>query len=268
MPADLQIVGTRWVLTEKANGTAKARLVVQGCQEKTNDIRSDSPTGSRDCLMLALIHAAQRGWSVSQFDADCAYLQSKGINRTLVLRIPRRHPPPGQEPSALAIATSAIYGTKDAGRHWYMHPRKHLQQAGFFESRLEKGTYGFHVDGKLVCMIHTHVDDPLFARQMDCPVLDTIIAKLTEDLHLRMSEGDVLTYLGRRVEFKKDETRVTQVEAAETLEPIVLNSPAARRCLPSRFPAHGETAERLQKPRRLYPVAHPTDAPRLRGPRI
>lgn len=46
LPDDLQIVGTRWVLTEKANGTAKARLVVQGCQEKTNDIRSDSPTGS------------------------------------------------------------------------------------------------------------------------------------------------------------------------------------------------------------------------------
>ena len=29
LPADLQIVGTRWVLTGKANGTAKARLVVQ-----------------------------------------------------------------------------------------------------------------------------------------------------------------------------------------------------------------------------------------------
>ena len=92
LPDDLQIVGTRWVLTEKANGTAKARLVVQGCQEKTSDIRSDSPTGSRDYLMLTLIHAAQRGWSVSQYDADCAYLQSEGINRTLVLRMPRKQP--------------------------------------------------------------------------------------------------------------------------------------------------------------------------------
>ena len=230
LPPDLQIVGTRWVLTEKANGTAKARLVVQGCQEKTNDIRSDSPTGSRDCLMLTLIHAAQPGWSASQYDADCAYLQSAGIDRTLVLRMPRKQPPPGQEPGALAIATGAIYGTKDAGRHWYMHLRKHLQQAGFFESRLEKGTYGFHVDGKLVCMIHTHVDDLLIARQTDCPVLDTIIAKLTKVLHLRKSEGDVLTYLGRRIEFRRDEIRVTQVEATETLEPIVLT--AARRCLP------------------------------------
>ena len=108
-----------------------------------------------------------------------------------------------------------------------MHLRKHLRQAGFFESCLEKGTYGFHVDGKLVCMIHTHVDDLLIARQTDCPVLDTIIAKLTKDLHF---EGDVLTYRGRRIELKKDEIRVTQVEAAKTLEPTVLT--AARRCLP------------------------------------
>ena len=230
LPADLQIVGTRWVLTEKANGTAKARFIVHGCQEKTNDIRSDSPTSSRDRLMLTLIHAAQRGWSVSQCDADCSYLQSEGINRTLVPRMPRRHPPPGQEPGALAIATGAIYGTKDAGRHWYMHLRKHLQQAGFFEPRLERSTYVFHVDGKLVCMVHTHVDDLLIARQADCPVHDTIIAKLTKDLHLRKPEGDVLTYLGRRIELKKDEIRITQVEAAETLEPIVLT--AARRCLP------------------------------------
>ena len=93
LPDDLQIAGTRWVLTEKANGTAKSRLVVQVCQEKTSDIRSDSPAGSRDCLLLTLIHAAQRGWSMSQFDADCAYLQSEGIIRTVVLRMPRKQPP-------------------------------------------------------------------------------------------------------------------------------------------------------------------------------
>ena len=75
-----------------------------------------------------------------------------------------------------------------------------------------------------------HVDDLPIAHQTDCPILDTIIAKFTKDFHLRKSEGDVLTYLGRRIELKKDEIRVTQVEAAETLELIVLT--AVRRCLP------------------------------------
>ena len=50
-------VGTRWVFTDKNEAlrvldkllaiSAKARLVVQGCQERGDNIRSDSPTASR-----------------------------------------------------------------------------------------------------------------------------------------------------------------------------------------------------------------------------
>ena len=54
-PDDLKIIGTRWVLTRKGDGTAKARLVVQGCQEKTHDVRADAPTGSREAVMLVLV---------------------------------------------------------------------------------------------------------------------------------------------------------------------------------------------------------------------
>jgi hypothetical protein len=127
--------------------------------------------------------------------------------------------------------------TKDAGRHRYKHLRRHLREAGFFESRLEKGAYGFHVEGKLVCLIPTHADDLLVARKMDCPELDTILDKLKTTLHLRKNKDDVLTYPGRRIELRKAEIRATQVEAAEGLEPIVI--PAARRCLPD-SPLNGE----------------------------
>ena len=211
----MQIVGTRWVFTEKANGAARARLVVQGCQEKINDIRSDSPTGSRDCFTLTLIHAAQRGWSVSQFD-DWSGLRLRTCRERVSTEpqcsgcldgIPLLDKNRAPWRSLPAPFTSR---KMQGGIGTYMRLRKHLQKGGFFESRLEKGTYCFHIDGKLACMIHTHVDDLLIARQTDCPVLDTTIAKLTKDLHVRKSEGDVPTYLGRRIELKKDEIRVTR----------------------------------------------------------
>ena len=52
--ANVQIVGTRWVLTRKSTGDIKGRLVVQGCQERGNTIRSDSPTGSLTAFYATL----------------------------------------------------------------------------------------------------------------------------------------------------------------------------------------------------------------------
>ena len=88
---DQKIVGTRWVFTEKTiqgKPDYKARLVVQGCQEDKGHIRTDAPTGSRDAFFMTLSAAAQSGWDYSVFDAQSAYLQSDGIKRLLLLRMP------------------------------------------------------------------------------------------------------------------------------------------------------------------------------------
>ena len=53
-PDELKIIGTRWVMTYKSDGTPKARMVVQGCQENLRDVRGDAPTGSRDSMMLVI----------------------------------------------------------------------------------------------------------------------------------------------------------------------------------------------------------------------
>ena len=72
-PDNLKIIGTRWVFTHKGDGTAKARLVVQGCQENLKDVRGDAPTGSRDSMMMVIAFGSQTSWSLSQWDADSAY---------------------------------------------------------------------------------------------------------------------------------------------------------------------------------------------------
>ena len=134
-------VNTRWVLTIKDDGACKARLVVVGCQEPRGQIRSDSPTGSQLAFHITLWLATQKGWMLSCYDAATAYLQSKGIDRTLLLKMPRVNPPPGMEPDETVLATGSIYGTYDAGRAWYTHSKGTYAAHRFNESPLEKAWY-------------------------------------------------------------------------------------------------------------------------------
>ena len=97
------------------------------------------------------------------FDAQSAYLQSDGIERLLLLRMPHKNPPPGTKPGQVFVATGSIYGTRDAGRAWYEHSKKVLEAAGFVESRLEQGLYYLHGPSGLEAVVHTHVDDFLSA---------------------------------------------------------------------------------------------------------
>ena len=60
-PNPPRIIDTRWVLTYKVDGSAKARLVVVGCQEAVHNLRSDAPTGSLLAFHIVLSCAAQAG---------------------------------------------------------------------------------------------------------------------------------------------------------------------------------------------------------------
>ena len=129
---------------------------------------------------MTLSAAAQSGWDYSVFDAQSAYLQSDGIKRLLLLRMPHNNPPLGTKPGQVFVATGSIYGTRDAGRAWYEHSKKVLEAAGFAESRLEQGLYYLHgpsglealVQCGLVCCL-THSPELLKTGRFD---LSTIIS--------------------------------------------------------------------------------------------
>ena len=63
---------TRYVLTEKADGSIKARLVVKGFQEQTLE-QSDSPTASRDTLKVFCSIAANEKWEIEGSDVRSAF---------------------------------------------------------------------------------------------------------------------------------------------------------------------------------------------------
>ena len=71
-----KVLGTRYVLTEKADGRIKARFVTKGFQEKFIH-PSDSPTSSRETVKIFLAIAANARWEVESSDVRSAFLQSE-----------------------------------------------------------------------------------------------------------------------------------------------------------------------------------------------
>eukprot|EP00959_Pyramimonas_sp_CCMP1952_P387647 8124329-Pyramimonas_sp.AAC.1 len=70
--------------------------------------------------------------------------------------MPAKNPPPGTQPSEIAMATGAIYGTRDAGRQRYLCAQKVFAEHGLVESKLEKGFYYFYDEGGLAAVVHSH----------------------------------------------------------------------------------------------------------------
>jgi hypothetical protein len=75
--------------------------------------------------------------------------------------------PPGGLPGLIEgdhfLGRVPIYGTKDAGRQFWKALRKSLIKAGLKENQILKGFYSYQKDGKVICLMGTHVDDILYA---------------------------------------------------------------------------------------------------------
>lgn len=110
------------MITRQGNGF-KARLVVVGCQEPKGAGRTESPTGSHLALMTALAFVSLSDWRLIGLDSKSAYAQAENLERIVLFRLPRAHPPPGCHPSQVVVALGAIYGARDGGRAFYTTPR-------------------------------------------------------------------------------------------------------------------------------------------------
>ena len=233
---DIKVIGTRWVHTDKnakqrKSGAdvamaAKSRIVVQGCQEDESAgfIRSDSPTGSLLVFNLICSISALKKWLLRSADASTAYLQAKGIERLLVLRVPNP-PPPGLHRGQLMRARGSIYGTKDAGRAWWLYLRTHLLELGWAESRIEPAFFvlkeGVRGRQMLAGVMMSRVDDVFTCGSGK--VYETTIQELEVRIRLTIKTGS-FTYCGKQVQQNDDYSiLIDQTEAIKNLEYIVLD---------------------------------------------
>ena len=82
-----KVLGTRYVLTEKPDGSIKARFVTKGFQEEFLH-PSDSPTSSRETIKIFLAIAGNEQWAIESSDVRSAFLQSEIIDRDVYVQPP------------------------------------------------------------------------------------------------------------------------------------------------------------------------------------
>eukprot|EP00399_MALV-I-05_sp_L67-4_P000173 gene173-29_t len=144
----------RWVLTRKPaaakpdfsdpvvcpdGSRIKARYVVRGYLEK--DLQNtDSPTASRDALMLALSWGVRCGFRVELGDVSTAFLQGEPLERAVQLR-PDDFREWGLSPGQIMELIKAVYGLRDAPALWYKAFVKAAKRLGGRVHVLEQGVF-------------------------------------------------------------------------------------------------------------------------------
>ena len=230
VPPGVKVIGTRWVHTDKNQRQrqagkkvpelAKSRIVVQGHQER-NEIRADAPTASVLAVNLLCSVAASSKWKIEMADASNAYLQSDGISRLLILRPPDPLPDPALAGMYLR-AKGTIYGTRDAGRGWWLKLKRVLTEAGWRPHPLEPAFFTFHAkDGSLQGLMTSHVDDLLYCG--DGTEYRASLDKIIAEIKLKI-KTESFVYCGKLIAQDEDYTiKINQADAANALEFIHLD---------------------------------------------
>ena len=112
----------RWVLSFKADGTGKGRIVVRGYQhENLGGLRTEAPTASKRCKHLFLLKCAQQRWVVQKGDVRCAFLQGDVGNNAQADRVfceplPELAAAMGLTKDQVVELIRSVYGLVDGGR--------------------------------------------------------------------------------------------------------------------------------------------------------
>jgi hypothetical protein len=122
VPSHANIIGTRNITRLKHFGTidgeAKARLIIQGCQDaEKNRIVSNAPTVSHASIRILISFAAIKYYPVWTKDATQAFLQSKDtFSRDLYAKLPLKLRSVFK--GYVLKMLKPLYGTKEAGTYW------------------------------------------------------------------------------------------------------------------------------------------------------
>ena len=220
-------ISLRWVVTEKikdSNPVTKARLVARGFEEELFN-RTDSPTCSKDSLMLSLSLMASNGWQCHTIDIKCAFLQGNEIDRDVYVR-----PPKEFDDGYLWKLNKNVYGLNDAARAWYSRLKFVLTDLGMLNSRLDPALFFWRSNHVLSGIMCVHVDDILFAGTAE--FFTSIIVPMKGQLTVgSSSDGKCFKYIGVTIEQNDGIIGLHQNDYVNSLEEIRLTSARASRRL-------------------------------------
>lgn len=179
-------LGVKWVLVKKRDQSGallrrKSQLVAQGFQQVQGISYEETfvPTPTFALLRAALVMAAKLGWTLATFDVKTAFLHSD-IDKELYIK-----DPPGTKvtPGKILRLKKSFYGTKQAGRCWWLHLKLALERLGFKSNAEDQSTYSWEdPDGK--AFLRIHVDDGLLTASSE-ELLSWLQKELSDCLTLK-----------------------------------------------------------------------------------
>ena len=200
-------ITVRWVITEKVKYgqiITKARLVARGFEENTENLRKDSPTCSREAIMILIAIASSKRWNCHTVDVKSAYLQGNDIQRNIFLK-----PPPEFNNGSLWKLKKTVYGLCDAAREWYMRVKSELKSLSVKMCSLDNSLFVWHRNGLVEGIICIYVDDFLWTGTVTFEV--KVINELKKKFLIGSSASVTFTYVGLSIKaygdgITKDET--------------------------------------------------------------
>ena len=213
-------IPTKWVVTEQfSSGKSepyKARMCIRGDLEGGKEnIRSDSPTATKEAVKLVLTIAANEKFSIKCGDIKSAYLQGELLERKIYVRPPKEARAEGK----LWLLLQGAYGIVDGGRLFYLKLSKKLIELGMHRMHSEGAIFSYVKNGKLHGVIATHSDDLIIAGDEVFEI--DIEKKLKEIFKFSKIEENSFKYCGCYVSRKSDGSIVLdQQEYIDSLNEI------------------------------------------------
>ena len=221
-------ISSRWVVTEKFKDNqrkVKARLVARGFEENAYDVRTDSPTCSREAMRLVMIAAGvDECWDVETIDFSSAFLQGEALERDVFLRVPADV----CSKSEVWKLKKCIYGLNDAPRAWFKKVAGALIELKGRVSAYDNALYmWYNEDNKLKGVIAMHVDDFEFCGNESFK--REVVEPLKRIFNIGSHETRTFKYLGLEVRQTKEAIMVTQDQYISTILPVKISRERAMR---------------------------------------
>jgi hypothetical protein len=198
----------------------KSRLVGCGNFEETQGLRTDSPTADVDAHNLIFSFCASNHILVKSADIQAAYLQGKPVDRIILYKIPRGGIPEcGIAEDTVIAARVPIYGTKDAGRGFWLRLSDDMRREGFKLNRILPTLFAFRdSDENIVGMMTSNVDDLLFG--VTGPA-EKAMMKVLEGFNVREAQEGQFRFCGKEiVQYDDYSIRVSAKDNTEKIRPI------------------------------------------------
>ncbi|PLW33813.1 hypothetical protein PCANC_21904 [Puccinia coronata f. sp. avenae] len=159
-----------------------ARYVARGFNQRPGQDCGDTyaPTASLATLRLLLSISFQNGFVNHSFDVSSAYLYSP-IDKEVYVKTPSELRP--ELTGKVLCLHKALYGTKQAGRCWWLHFKDILTKLQLSVSEVKSSLYIYKRDHVLI-YIWMHVDDGLVFSNSPS-ALEELCGNLTQHLEVK-----------------------------------------------------------------------------------